>query len=190
MDEHVDVTQTLLDLGAGKDGAWDRLFGELYGGLKKVAHGQLRRLRPGQTLDTTGLVHETYLKCVDQSRVQLNDKSHFYAVAARAMRQILVDYARRRHRAKRGGGRQPIELDEALVQHPEDFEQILAVNDALEKLRSHADRQARVAEYRYFLGMTESEIGDLLSVTPRTVRNEWARARVWLLEAIRARGGD
>ena len=186
MNEPVDVTQTLLDLGAGEAGAWEQLFGSLYRELKRVARLQLLRLRPAQSLDTTGLVHETYIKCVDQSRLDLNDKSHFYAVAARAMRQILVDHVRRTGTAKRGGGVKPLALDEKLVAHRRDFEQILAVDDALEKLRRHSERQALVVEYRFFVGLTEQEIAELLSVTPRTVRNEWARARAWLLEAMRS----
>jgi len=181
-----DVTEVLISLREGRAGAWDRLFDALYHDLKRVAHNQLRRLRPGQTLDTTGLVHEVYLKCVDQSRLEVNDRPHFYAVSARAMRQILVDYARRVSRAKRGGGVKPLELDEALVRHHDDFEQILAVDDALEKLAKYSERQARVVEYRYFVGLTDAEIGELLSVTARTVRNEWMRAKAWLSEAMRS----
>ena len=181
-----DVTEVLVALRDGEVGAWDRLFDLLYDDLKKVARAQLRRLRPGQTLNTTGLVHEAYLKCVDQTRVELNDRGHFYAVAARAMRQILVDYARRLSRGKRGGGVPPLELDEErLRDHRDDAEQILAVDDALNKLAKHSSRQAKIVEYRYFIGLTEEEIGDLLSVTSRTVRNEWTRARAWLHEAMR-----
>ena len=127
-----------------------------------------------------------HLKFVDQTRVEINDRGHFYAVAARAMRQILVDYARRLGRIKRGAGERPLELDEEQVRHQADFEQILAVDEALSKLATHSKRQAQIVEYRYFIGLTENEIGDLLAVTSRTVRNEWTRARAWLREAMRA----
>lgn len=180
------VTEILIALRDGEAGAWDRLFHQLYGDLKRVAHNQLRRMRPGQTLDTTGLVHEAYLKCVDQSRVAIRDRAHFYAVSARAMRQILVDYARRLGRAKRGGGAKPLELDENRLGRHEHFEQILEVDEALTKLARYSERQARIVEYRYFVGLTEREIGELLSVTSRTVRNEWTRARAWLHEAMSA----
>ena len=181
-----DLTDSVLALRDGESGAWDRLFDRLYVELKSVAQAQLRRLRPGRTLDTTGLVHEAYLKFVDQSRLSFNDRGHFYAVAARAMRQILVDYARRLNRAKRGGGAQPLELEEALVPHRHDFEQVLEIDEALDKLAAHSDRQARVVELRYFVGLTENEIAQLLSVTSRTVRNDWTRAKAWLQEAMRA----
>ena len=180
-----DVTEALLALRDGASGAWDRLFTQLYGELKKVAQGQLRRLRPGGTLDTTGLVHETYLKFVDQSRVGLNDRGHFYAVAARAMRQILVDHARRLGRAKRGAGVEDLELDEAHAQRLDDLEQILAVDQALTRLAAHSERQARIVEYQYFVGLTQKEIAELLGITSRTVRNDWTRARAWLQEAMR-----
>jgi RNA polymerase sigma factor (TIGR02999 family) len=184
--EQGDVTAVLLRVGAGEDGAIDRLFELVYQDLRRIARGQLRRLRPGQTLDTTGLVHETYLKMIDQSRVRLHDRSHFYAVAARAMRQILVDAARRVARVKHGAGAPHVELDEGRLRTIGDAEQVLQVDEALAKLAAHSERLAKVVEYRFFGGLTFEEIAELLSLTSRTVRNDWARARAWLETAMTA----
>ncbi len=186
-----DFTETLLEVRAGREGAFDHLFSRLYPELKAIARGQRRRLGPGRSLDTTALVHETYLKFVDQARVDLNDRQHFYAVAARAMRQVLVDHARYASRLKRGGGEAPATLEDDFAEVAEwarkvGFEKVLQVNQALEKLEQYSERQAQIVQYRYFVGLTEEEIAELLSVTSRTVRNEWTRAKVWLREAMQA----
>ncbi len=191
MSSNPDFTKTLLEIRAGEDGALDRLFDQVYPELKAIARGQLRRLRPGQTLDTTALVHETYFKFTGQTQVTLNDKSHFFAVAARAMRQVLVDYARRNSRQKRGEGQKAIELNEEIAVSVKehrglDLEQILQVDQALAKLERYSERQALVVHYRFYVGLTEDQIADLLGVTSRTVRNEWTRAKAWLFEAMRA----
>lgn len=186
MPEQGEVTEVLVRVGAGETGAVDRLFELVYQDLRRIARGQLRRLRPGQTLDTTGLVHEVYLKLIDQSRVELNDRNHFYAVASRAMRQILVDAARRVARVKRGAGAVHVELDEGSLRSLGDAEQVLVVDEALAKLAVHSERLARVVEYRFFGGLTFEEIAELHSVTSRTVRNDWARARAWLAAAMSA----
>ena len=185
-DSVTDVTESLLALRDGEEGAFDRVFDLVYTDLKRIARAQLRRLRPGQTLDTTGLVHEACLKFVDQSRFPWEHRSHFFAVAACARRQILVDKARRAGRAKRGGGVAPLELDESRLGAAPADEQILIVDEALERLSAHSERLARVVEYRFFAGFTEEEIADLLSVSSRTVRNDWVRARAWLAEAMGA----
>jgi RNA polymerase sigma factor (TIGR02999 family) len=166
----------------------DRLFDQVYPELKNIARGQLRKLRPGQTLNTTALVHETYFKFADQTQLELSDRGHFYAVAARAMRQVLVDHARRSSRKKRGDGVKPVQLNEDIAPTAEaiDFERVLQVDQALSKLERYSSRQAQIVHFRYFVGLKEEEIAELLSVTTRTVRNDWTRAKAWLLEAMRA----
>ena len=186
MSDASNITETLLDLRQGRDGALDRLFDQVYPELKRIARGQRRRLRPGQTLDTTALVHETYFKFARHSNLELEDRAHFYAVAAKAMRQVLVDHARRATRQKRGGGQAPVELAEGLAPDPTDLERILAVDQALSKLERYSERQALVVQYRFFVGLGEEEVAELLGVTSRTIRNEWTRARAWLHEAMRA----
>jgi RNA polymerase sigma factor (TIGR02999 family) len=172
----------------GAESAVDPLFEVVYDDLKRVARAQLRRLRPGQTLDTTSLVHEAYFKFSSSSvasRPAWQSRAHFYAVAARAMRQILVDYARRAGRLKRGAGAPRLELDEQRVAGPADLEQLVEIDQALGKLAAHSERLAQVVEYRVFAALTNEEIAELLGVTERTVRNDWARAKAWLGEAMR-----
>ncbi|HVS61972.1 MAG TPA: ECF-type sigma factor [Thermoanaerobaculia bacterium] len=187
MSSREQITSVLLAVSAGEDGAFDRLFDLVYQELKRVARAQLRRLRPAGALDTTELVHEAYLKFVDQSRVRLEDRSHFYAVCARAMRQILVDHARRLGRAKRGAGAQHLELDEAKIPSALDWEEILAIDEALTRLAAYGPRLARTVEYRFFVGLSPEEIAELHGVTSRTVRNDWTRAKAWLAAVLEER---
>jgi RNA polymerase sigma factor (TIGR02999 family) len=173
------ITDLLLEIRGGSPAAMDRLFHAVYGELRRIAGRQLRGERPGHTLGTTGLVHETYLKLADQTRVQWQDRSHFYRVAAVAMRRILVDYARR-HRAKRRGGElQRITLDENATP-AERGETLLALDEALERLAGLNSRLSQVVECRYFGGLTEQETAEALGVTLRTVQRDWAKARAWL----------
>jgi RNA polymerase sigma factor (TIGR02999 family) len=157
----------------------DRLFDAVYGELRRIASRQLQGERPGHTLGTTGVVHETYLKLADQTRVQWQDRSHFYKVAAVAMRRILVDYARR-HRAKRRGGEaQQVTLDDNATP-AQRGETLLALDEALERLTRLNPRLGQVVECRYFGGLTEQETAEALGVTLRTVQRDWAKARGWL----------
>lgn len=182
-----DVTEALLAHRQGEPGAFDRLVALVYDDLRRIAHRQLGRFRPGRTVNSTALVHEAYLKMVDQSRVSWQDRSHFFGIAASAMRQILVDHARRRGRRKRGGDMRPATLDDNLAAVAADAERILLVHDALERLAAVDTRLARVAECRYFAGYSEEETAGILGVSPRTVRRDWTRARAWLLELM---GGE
>jgi RNA polymerase sigma factor (TIGR02999 family) len=173
------ITDLLLEIRSGHPEAMDRLFQAVYGELRRIAGRQLQSERPGHTLGTTGVVHETYLKLADQSRVQWQDRSHFYKVAAVAMRRILVDYARR-HRAKRRGGEaQRITLDEN-ASAAERSETLLALDEALERLAALNPRLAQVVECRHFGGLTEQETAEALGVPLRTVQRDWAKARGWL----------
>ncbi len=178
------------DPGTAKIGrerqALDELFDDLYVDLKKVARAQLRRWRPGQSMNTTALVHEAWFKFERQKSLQASDLEHFYAIAARAMRQVLVDFARKRTRLKRGANEEPVAIESGHLEDPLDFEQVIVIDQALHKLEQHSERLARVVELRFLVGLTEKEIAQLSGVTTRTVRNEWARARVWLREAMKA----
>ena len=156
----------------------------MYEDLRRIARRQLGRLRPGYTINSTGLVHEAYLKMVDQSRASWQDRSHFFAVSARAMRQILVDHARRRGRLKRGGDRKATSLDDAMAPVVADAERILLIHDALDRLTTVDPRLTQVVECRFFAGYSEDETADALDVSARTVERDWLRAKVWLREAI------
>jgi RNA polymerase sigma factor (TIGR02999 family) len=177
------ITDLLHEIRAGHPEAVDRLFQAVYGELRRIASRQLQGERPGHTLGTTGLVHETYLKLADQTRVQWQDRAHFYRVAAVAMRRILVDYARR-HRAKRRGGElHRVTLDENATVG-ERGETLLALDEALERLAGLNPRLCQVVECRYFGGLTEEETAQALGVTPRTVQRDWAKARGWLYSEL------
>jgi RNA polymerase sigma-70 factor, ECF subfamily len=173
------VTDLLLEMRGGDTQAMDRLFPLVYEELRRLAHAQLRRERPGHTLGTTGLVHETYVRLVDQTRVEWRDLGHFLLIAAWAMRRILVDYARRNRAARRGGGSVRFTLD-ADVPAAERGEMLLALDEALERLAVLDRRLSQVVECRYFGGLTEQETANVLGVTRRTVQRDWAKARGWL----------
>jgi RNA polymerase sigma factor (TIGR02999 family) len=164
----------------------DQLFPLVYDELRRMAHRALQRERPDHTLGTTGLIHESYLKLVDQTRAGWRDRAHFYAVAALAMRRILVDYARRHRRSKRGGGRRAVSLNESAVSLDERAENLLALDEALNRLGELNPRLGRIVEFRFFGGLTEQEIAEALGVTTRTVKRDWAKARGWLYEELSA----
>ena len=178
------ITDLLLRLGRGEGEAMDRLYPLVYEQLRRIAHRRMRAERPGHTLGTTGLVHETYLRLVDQTRVEWHDRAQFYALAARAMRRVLVDYARRYRALQRGGGlrRVPLTDDAALT---EQGESLLALDEALERLAALNGRLSQVVECRYFAGLTEDETAEVLGVTTRTVQRDWAKARGWLYLELR-----
>jgi RNA polymerase sigma factor (TIGR02999 family) len=179
------ITDLLLQVRHGNPDAMDRLFPLVYGELHRIAHWQLQGERPGHTLGTTGLVHETYLKLVDQNRVEWRDRGHFFALAARAMRRILVDYARRYQAIRRGGGVRPLALRDDDAATDERGETLLALDEALERLAALNPRLSQVVECRYFGGLTEEETAEALGVTTRTVERDWAKARGWLFLELR-----
>jgi RNA polymerase sigma factor (TIGR02999 family) len=181
--ESREITDLLLELRDGNRDAEERLYALVYADLRDLAHAQLRRERPEHTLGTTGLVHETYLRLVDQTRVEWRDRAHFFGAAAVAMRRILVDYARRNRAARRGGTAQHVVLDEdapAAVRG----EQLLALDEALERLAALDRRLSEVVVCRYFGGLTEQETAEVLGVTERTVQRDWSKARGWLYQEL------
>ena len=175
---------------SGDRAAFDRLFESLYGELKRLARRQLRRGRPGQTLSTTAVVHETYLKLTQGSPVDVHDRGHFMALAARAMRQVIVDVARRRQAHKRGSGEAAALLDESEIAVDAVAEELLAVEESLKKLEAVDERLARIVEWRFFGGMSEEEIAQTLGVTSRTVRRDWRQARAFLFRDIAGQGEE
>ena len=179
-----DVTELLVAHGRGDAGAFDRLVSLVYDDLRRVARAQLRRLPPGQTLDTNSLVHEAYLKLVDQTRADWHDRGHFLAVSATAMRQILIDYARSRVRLKRGGGAERVTLDETRVAAAAEAEQLIHLDLLLEKLGAVDARLVRIVECRYFAGFSEQETAEALGISLRTAQRDWLRARAWLRAAM------
>ena len=185
-----DITAILHEVRAGDRGALNRLFPLVYDELRAVAGRRLAAERTDHTLDTTALVHETYIKLVDQTRAVWRDRVHFFAVAARAMRHILVDHARRHATAKRGSGRRRVPLDAVGLSLYERAETLVDLDEALERLSALDPRLGQVVECRFFGGLTEEEIASVLDVTPRTVRRDWVKARgllyAWLAEDAEA----
>lgn len=158
-----------------------RLMPIVYDELRRLAAGYLRRERPGQTIQATALVHEAYLRLVTEQAHQWKNRTHFLAVAALSMRQILVQRARRRHAAKRGGDPERIALDDRLLASPHSPSlDVLALDEALDRLGALDARQARIVELRYFGGLTVEEIADELDISPATVKRHWTIARAWL----------
>jgi RNA polymerase sigma factor (TIGR02999 family) len=180
-----DVTDLLLDIPEGGRQAIDQLLPLVYDELRQIAHRLLLRENSGHTLTTTALVHESYLRLVDQRRVAWADRAHFFAVAAVAMRRILVDYARRQRASKRGGGNRPLPLDDAVALADERAQEMLALDDALTRLAALNERLSRVVECRFFGGLTTEETAAALGVTPRTIERDWAKAKSWLYQALR-----
>ena len=186
MASDVDITRLLQQGSGGEEGALSSLLPIVYDDLRAIAHQRLRGERTGHTLNTTALVHEAYVRLVDQTRVQWRDRAHFFGVAAEAMRRILVDYARRRGARKRGAGLAPLALDEVEIAVVDRAEQLLALDDALDRLEALDERLARVVVYRFFGGLSEDEIAEVIGVTPRTVRRDWVKARGWLYRELAA----
>ena len=180
-----DVTESVSELARSSTERRvraDRLFQEIYPDLRRLAGGMMRHERIGHTLEPTALVHEAYMKLVDQSRVDWRGRSHFFAVGARAMRRMLVDHARKKRAGKRGGGLRNVTLADSL--HASDAslppEELLSLHDALTDLEELDERAASVVELRFFGGLDMKEIAEVLSVSKRTVESDWAHARAWL----------
>jgi RNA polymerase sigma factor (TIGR02999 family) len=168
----------------------EELFGAIYGELRILARRQVARLSPGQTLSPTALVHEAYMKLADASGGRLHDEQHFRALAARAMRQIIIDYQRRRHADKRDPGLPPITLSDVPLAAVASADDLLALDEALTQLEALDERQARIVEMRFFAGLDVEEVAATLGVSERTVKREWQKARAFLFATLRTPGHD
>jgi len=179
-----ELTSLLSTATIEDDRSIDRLVPYVYDELRQIAHRQLMRVRSGQTYCTTELVHEAYLRLVDQTRASWQDRLHFLAASARAMRHILIDYARRSGRIKRGGGQIRITLDESMISGGDRAQVFIALDKALNQLAMLSPRLAQVVELRFFGGMNEGEMAELLGMSERTVRRDWRKAKAWLADAL------
>lgn len=188
MSAQSEITTLLAALRDGDRSAMDRLFPLVYREFHDRAHAQLARLRPGETLSTTALVHEAYLKLEGSANQSYGDRIHFFAVASRAMRQILVDYARRNTAVKRGGGH-AITLDDDAIANPDRAEELLALEEALEQLERLEPRLVQTVELRFYGGLSVEEAARVLGISPRTIKRDWQRARAFLFQAVRAADG-
>lgn len=191
MDSHqADVAVLLSEVAHGKQDAAEKLVPLIYDQLKWLARRYMRRERQDHTLQTTALVHEAYLKLVHQQRVDWQGRSHFLGIAAQLMRRVLIDHARGHLREKRGGAKVVLPLDEALVFSPEHSEDLLKLNEALERLSKLDVRQSRIVELRFFGGLSVKETAEFLNISPKTVKRDWAVAKVWLRGELRRRDGN
>jgi len=180
-----EITRLIQEHRNGSRDALDRLFPLVYDALHSMAHRALLHERSNHTLSTTALVHEAYFRLVDQERAGWNDRAHFLAIAATAMRRILVDYARRQKRLKRGGARRAVTLDDAMLVADQRADTLLALDEALSALGTLNERLGRVVECRFFAGLTTEETAAALQVTTRTVERDWQKARAWLYTRLR-----
>jgi RNA polymerase sigma factor (TIGR02999 family) len=189
MSEKSDATELLLAAAGGDSSALERLVPIVYTELRRVARRRLAGERSDHTLATTELVHEAYLKLVNLERLNWQNRAQFMAIASRLMRQILVDYARRRQTARRGGGRPAVELGavaERAAVSDEPTDEILALHQVLERLERINERHARIVECRFFGGMSIKETAEALSISPATIKRDWVMARAWLNRELSA----
>jgi len=188
MTDSSDATQLLVESRQGHKEALDALMPKVHDELRDIAHRLLQKRPAGHMLTTTALVHEAYLKLIDQSRVEWSDRAHFQALSARVMRQILIDYFRKQTAEKRGGDAPMISLEEGKIPVDRRGETLLALDEALTRLSKRDPRKAQVVMYQFFGGMTQKAIADVLGVSARTVRREWRKARAWLARELSAHG--
>src|SRR5213592_3796884 len=178
------VTQLLQQWSHGDDSALAELTPLVYEELRHLAHHFMEGQRPDHTLQTTALVNEAYLRLADQTNPRWQNRAHFFAVAARAMRQILVSYARSQRSQKRGGGALKVELDEVAVVSPEESKEIVDLHEALERLTTLDSRKAQVVELKYFGGLNYDEMAEVLKISRITVRRDWRFAKAWLYKEL------
>ena len=175
-----EITARLRAAAQGDRASLDEVFALVYEELRRLAKAQRRRWSGDDTLDTTALVHEAYLKLVDQRAARWNDRSHFLAVASKAMRHVLVNYAEQRRAAKRGGGAEVVPLDDTNPVSEEVADDVVALHEALGRLAQMSERQVRVVEARFFAGLSIEETADALQISPATVKRDWQLASAWL----------
>jgi RNA polymerase sigma factor (TIGR02999 family) len=181
-----EVTRLLIAWSNGDQAALDSLFPLVYDELRRLASGYMRRERPDHTLQTTALVHEAYLRLVGQPDLSLKNRTHFFAIAARVMRRILIDHARTQQYAKRGGGALRLSLDEAALLSDERAAELVALDEALSELAKIDERQSRIVELRFFGGLTLAETAEVLKISSDTVTRDWNLAKAWLYRQVNA----
>ena len=181
-----DVTQLLVSWSHGDQAALERLMPLVYGELRRLASAYLRHERSNHTLQSTALVHEAFMRLVNQRDVQWRNRAHFFGIAAQMIRRILVDYARSQHRKKRGSGAVKLALDDAVVapQEPGPDLDLLALNDALDQLSQLDPRQSRIVELRFFAGLSLEETAEVMNLSPSSIKREWNTARAWLFREM------
>src|SRR6185436_8580917 len=179
------VTQLLIAWGNGDQAALEQLMPLVYSELHRLAHRHIKKERPGHTLQTSALLNEAFLRLVDQKDVHWHGRAHFFAIAAQMMRRILVDHARSRRYAKRGGEAHQVSFDEAAIVSRERSAELVAVDDALTGLAAHDSRKSRSVELRFFGGLNIEETAEVMGISPTTVQREWRSAKAWLYQAIR-----
>lgn len=180
MSDQEDITRALSELAGGDQAALDRLLPVVYENLRALAQRELRRERPDHTLNATALVHEAYLRLVQLDSITWEGRAHFFGAAAQAMRRILISYARMKKAEKRGSGADHLSLDDVVVAARDRPAELLALDEALDRLAELDERQARVVECRFFGGMSVEETGVALGISPATVKRDWTLARAWL----------
>lgn len=183
--EQPPITELLLAWRKGERSALDELIPHVQAELKRIARNYMRRQKPDHTLQTTALVNEAFLRLVDSNRVNWQDRNHFFAISAQLMRRILVDFARKKNSLKRGGDGVHVTLNENVDVAEEKAAEVVALDEALERLAAMNDRQSRIVELRYFGGLTEEQIAETLDISTRTVRRDWNLARAWLYRELR-----
>lgn len=185
MDCTSEITSLLIDWSKGDRFALEKLLPLIEKELHRLAHCQMRRLKPGNTFQTTALINETYLRLINQNRVHWQNRAHFFGIAAKLMRRILLNYARDQRRQKRGGGDAiHISLSDAVIISADKTEEILAIDEALQKLAERDERKCKVVELRFFGGLSIEEIAEVLNVSTVTVSRDWNLARAWLAREI------
>ena len=175
-----EVTQLLIDCSKGSQDAFKQLFPLVYEELRRLAHRYMTQERPGHTLQTTAVVHEAYLRLIDQKHVQWQNRAHFFAIASQMMRRILITHAQSHAYAKRGGGALKVSLDEAAILSPERATELIALDEALKSLTAIDSRRSQVVELRFFGGLDNEEIAEVLKISPNTVTRDWNVAKAWL----------
>lgn len=181
------ITQMLGELTGGNRAVVNALMPLVYDELYRIAQGRLRGERAGHTLNATALVHEAYLRLVDQTRVTWQNRAHFYGIAAQAMRRILVNYAETKKAEKRGGGEGLVTFDDEMMGRETRADELIELDEALSRLKSFSERQAAVVEYHFFGGLKHEEIAEVLAVSLPTVRREWRLAKAWLTRELKHR---
>lgn len=185
MDEKKRITKLLIKVQKGEKESYDVLFSVVYDRLKNIARHHLNKEYNNHTLSKTSLVHEVYMKLIDQSEIEWQNRAHFYGIASRCMRQILVDYARKTKAVKRGGDYDHISIDSDEIDLVQHAEELIEMNDLIDKLSEFDERKSRVVEMRFFGDMTIREISEILGVSTRTIDRDWLKARTWLHKELK-----